>query len=96
MGMAKTAITSSAGKRMVNSLKKQALESGANILGDVVEGKNVGESLNEEFSSAVRKTAGKAIKGLSKTGKRKRPPKKISGNFPIKKKKKSQKRDVIF
>jgi len=94
--MAKSAISSGAGKRMVKSLKRQAIESGTNILGDVIEGKNVGESLNEEFSSAVKKTASKAIKGLTKTGKRKRAPKKKSGKTTTKRKKNEQKRPVIF
>ena len=89
VGIVKKAITSNTGKRLINSLKRQAIESGTHVLGDVIQGKNVGDSLNEELSS-VRESAGKALQNLGKSNKRKRSVKKIVEKAPKKKRKKVQ------
>ena len=72
---AKTAIASPAAKRLVKSLKQQAVESGANILTDVIDGKNVGESLSSEFDNVKEKSryaAKKALSNLASSNSRKR------------------------
>jgi hypothetical protein len=88
VGIAKKAATSNTGKRLMNSLKRQAIESGTQVLGDVIEGKKIGDSLNNQLSS-VRATAGKALKNLG-NNKRKKAPKKIVEAPPPKKRKKNR------
>ena len=80
LGVAKKAIKSNAGRRVLKSMKNQAIESGANVLGDVIQGRDIGESVQQEFASArksVGKAASKALFNLNK--KRKRPSEKTSG-----------------
>ena len=46
------ALKSATGKKIINAVKNQAIDSSINVARDLVEGKNIKESLKDEFENA--------------------------------------------
>ena len=63
--VAKKAITSSTGQRVLKSVKRQALESGANIIEDVLSGKNISESAANELKNVKENIKDKSFKAMN-------------------------------
>ena len=59
------AAKSNTGKVLGNALKEQAISSAINLTGDVIQGNNLKESLENELKSG-RESLGNAVKGLRK------------------------------
>ena len=59
------AATSNTGRAVLKGLKRQAIDSGTNIVSDLISGNNIKDSLNNEAKN-IRENAGTAIKGLKK------------------------------
>ena len=55
------ALKSQTGKKIVNAVKNQAIDSSINVAKDLVEGKSFKESLKEEFENAKSNVKRKAI-----------------------------------
>ena len=55
------ALKSAAGKKIINAVKNQAIDSSINVARDLVEGKNIKESLKDEFENAKSNAKRKAI-----------------------------------
>lgn len=87
------------GQKLIKTVKKQALESGTNILSDVISGANVGDSINSEYDTAkknIGKKVGRVLKesiGIKKE-KRKRPATENKSN--IKRRRNKNTRQRIF
>ena len=58
------AVTSETGKKELNSIKDQAVSSAINMTGDVIQGNDLGESFQKEFSK-MRQTTGNAVKSIA-------------------------------
>ena len=52
---------SDTGKKIVNAVKEQAINSSVNIANDLVEGKNFKKTLNDEFNNVKKKSKRKAV-----------------------------------
>ena len=89
---AKQVVKSDAGKRMLKSIKQQAIESGSNVLQDVIEGKDLGESVTSEFDDVRGKVRKAATRALSNLGNRKRKAKTVKQQTPSKKRRKVRKK----
>ena len=59
--MAVKAAKSSTGKKIVNAVKNQAIDSSLNVAKDLVSGKGVKESLKDEFENAKENTKRKIL-----------------------------------
>ena len=59
--LAVKAIKSPAGKKIVNAVKNQAIDSSLNVAKDLVSGKGVKESLQDEFENAKENTKRKIL-----------------------------------
>ena len=81
----KKAITSSTGKKVVDAVKTQAIDSSINLAKDIARGENVGESLQKELKNVKTSAKRKAIDIGTEYLK-----KKFNNNTEIKKKKKNQ------
>jgi hypothetical protein len=78
-------------KKAAKAVGKQALTSGADILSDVVKGRNLKESAEEHGRAALENLAGKAVtkmRGGGNVGKR---PKSIKGGQTVKRKQPAKK-----
>ena len=58
------AVTSKTGKKAIESVKDQLVTSAINMTGDVIQGNDLGESFQNEFSN-VKQTTGDAIKSYA-------------------------------
>lgn len=59
--LAKKALESNNGKKIINAVKKQAIDSSINVVKDVTQGKQLGESLKDEFQNVKKNVKRKAI-----------------------------------
>ena len=59
--LAVKAVKSSTGKKIVNAVKNQAIDSSLNVAKDLVSGKGVKESLKDEFENAKENTKRKIL-----------------------------------
>ena len=59
--LAKKALKSHSGKRIVNAVKEQALDSTVNVVKGVAGGKNIKETLKDEFKNVKNNAKRKAI-----------------------------------
>ena len=59
--LAKKALKSESGKKILNAVKDQAVESTVNVVKDIAGGKNVKESLKEEFQNVKSNAKRRAI-----------------------------------
>lgn len=55
------ALKSSTGKKIINAVKDQAIDSSINVARDLVEGKSIKESLKDEYENAKSNVKRKAI-----------------------------------
>ena len=55
------ALKSQTGKKIMNAVKDQAIDSSINVARDLVEGKNIKESLKDEFENAKSNVKRKAV-----------------------------------
>ena len=94
----KKAATSNTGKKLVNAVKKQAINSSINIAKDVVAGKKIKESLTDEFEKAKHQSKRKAIDlGIEYLNTKKKPKqakRELTEKLKKKKKKKKNKRKI--
>ena len=79
--VAKKAIQSNTGKKIVDAVKEQAIDSSINLASDIVQGKDIKESFKNEFDNVKDKTKIKAVEiGLDylkgKSAKRRKKEKK--------------------
>lgn len=87
------AVGSSTGKRVINSVKKQALESGSHVLGDLLEGNNLSDSLSSEANlvkNKIKRVAGNTLTDFEEGNNKKRKKKSTSPNKKKAKKKKKK------
>lgn len=85
----KKAITSSTGKKVVDAVKTQAIDSSINLAKDIVQGGNVGESIQKEFENVKVGAKRKAIDIGTEYLK-----KKFNNNTEVKKKIKNKKKKI--
>lgn len=57
----KKVLKSDTGRKIVNAVKDQAINSSLNIVNDLSEGKNIKESLSDEFKKAKQNSKRKAV-----------------------------------
>ena len=99
-GLAVKAVKSPAGKKIVNAVKNQAIDSSINLAKDLAGGKSVRESLKDEFENVKENTKRKVLtlgadylKDNNSTVPSKRGKKNSSGSR--KKNKLKRKRDIF-
>ena len=96
--LAKNALKSNAGRRIVNAVKEQAVDSTANIIKDIAGGKNLKESFKDEFENVKKNAKRKAIDvGIEmlngeQSKKKKEPKQKLNRN---RRKSRRKKRDIF-
>ena len=87
--IAKRAVSSDVGKKVVNAVKNQAIESSINIAKDLADGGNIKNSLKNEFGNVKQKSKRKAfelgVEYLQNNKKRKIQKNKKNKNKKIKK-----------
>ncbi len=94
-------VAKSMGKSALKTVGKEALNMGANVLGDVTQGKQIKNSLKEHGLQATKNLTNKAINKVIRTqsggrvGKRK-VASKVSSLIPAKKSRKSKKKLDFF
>ena len=100
--IAQKVLKSNTGKKIAHAVKDQAINSSINIVKDLVEGKNIKESLTDEFDNVKLNSKRKAIEIGSgfineQISKQNNPPKraKKNKNKKNKNKNKSFKRDIF-
>ena len=59
--VAKKALESNTGKKIVNAVKEQAIDSSINIATDIVKGRNLKDSIGDEFENAKSNSKRKAL-----------------------------------
>ena len=59
--VAKKAIESNTGRKIVNAVKEQAIDSSMNIASDIAKGRNIKESIGDEFENAKSNSKRKAL-----------------------------------
>ena len=96
--LAKNVLKSDKGRQIINAVKNQAVDSSANIIKDIAEGKNIKDSFKDEFQNVKQNAKRKAVdvgieilKG-ERTKRIKEPSKKLNK----KKRKRSGKKSDIF
>lgn len=99
--LAAKALKSDTGKRIVDAVKNQAIDSSLNIAKDLAEGKNIKETFKNEFDNVKDNTKRKAIDiGVDLLrGNIEKPPQKKAKKIirkATKKSKKSKRRGDIF
>lgn len=65
------AVKSDSGKMLGNALKEQAISSAINLVGDVVKGNNIKESIQNEITSS-RENLGDTIKSINPRNKKRK------------------------
>ena len=87
------AVGSKTGRAVLKGLKRQAIDSGANIIGDLVSGNNIKDSLKDEVGN-IRVKAGSAVKRIKQDLLEEQPKaKKYKTSKKIKRRKKT--RDIF-
>ena len=61
MNVTKKALQTRTGKKIVNAVKEQAIDSSINIAQEIASGKNVKESLKDEFQNVKKNAKRKAV-----------------------------------
>ena len=98
--VAKKALNSNTGRKIVNAVKEQAIDSSINIATDIAKGRNLKESLEDEFenakSNSKRKAIGIGIDYLKgNTNKRKKRKIELKSKLKRKSHKKNKKKDIF-
>ena len=96
----KKALESNTGKKIVNAVKEQAIDSSINIATDIAKGRNLKESIGDEFENVKSNSKRKAIEigtDYLKDNDNKRKKKKMQSKGKLKRKstKKVMKRDIF-
>lgn len=97
--IAKKAIQSNTGKQITNAVKEQAIQSSINVASDIAKGRNIKDSIEDEFENAKTNSKKRAfeigidyLKGRDNTKRKK----KVEIKKKLKKKtKKKTKRDIF-
>lgn len=102
VNIAKKALQSKTGRKIVDAVKEQAIDSSLNIAKEIASGKNVKQSLNDEFKNVKKNTKRKALeigvehikrsRGQTLTDNRR----KIKSNIVRKNIKKKKKTDIFM
>ena len=61
VNIAKKALQSKTGRKIVDAVKEQAIDSSINIAKEIASGKNVNQSLKDEFKNVKKNTKRKAL-----------------------------------
>jgi hypothetical protein len=85
----KKAITSTTGKKVVDAVKTQAIDSSINLAKDIARGENVGDSLQKELKNVKASAKRKAIDIGTEYLK-----KKFNNNTEVKKRRKPNKKKI--
>ena len=102
VNIAKKALQSKTGRKIVDAVKEQAIDSSINIAKEIASGKNVKESLKDEFKNVKKNTKRKALEISADHIKRVRKQalsenrKKIKSESTTKNMKKKKKRDIFM
>ena len=98
--VAKKALESNTGRKLVKAVKEQAIDSSINIATDIAKGRNLKDSLEDEFENAKSNSKRKAIgigldylKGNENTRKKRKIQ--IKSKLKRKSNKKTKKRDIF-
>ena len=59
--LAKNVLKSDKGRKIINAVKEQAIDSSVNIVKDIAEGKNLNDSLKDEFQNVKKNAKRKAV-----------------------------------
>ena len=98
--VAKKALNSNTGRKLVKAVKEQAIDSSINIATDIAKGRNLKDSLEDEFENAKSNSKRKAIgigldylKGNDNTRKKRKIQ--LKSKLKRKSNKKTKKRDIF-
>ena len=88
------AVKSDSGKMLGNALKEQAISSAINLVGDVVKGNNIKESIQNEITSS-RENLGDTIKSINPRNKKRKIEKISPKQHKVVSSKKRRKTDFL-